>query len=261
MSDKSFKERVLAQSANFQEIYADFVYRLGEDPEGERWNDVFNIELPDGEIDDLAYEDKEAFNEPNRNEAVIKTLIELGVHEEWIGPLHTDRRIQEAYTVGRLSRRELVPPEFDESLARRHNVTCNDPIFWRTLLEILCRAFVASKGPRPWSLERTIELAFDMDEIRRSLRGGIWNEEEVLRTLSNREPYASKYPRTTHQAGVGQNRLREIVRDIGPMDDNALDRLKGLCPEPFAKVRHRRALLKRLSEDGAPSGPKTDSGL
>ena len=72
-----------------------------------------------------------------------------------------------------------------------------------------------------------------MDEIRRKLPGGVWNARKVLRILQTKEPYASFYGRTTQQAKVGENRVADIVTDIGAMDDQALDKLRNMYPHAF----------------------------
>ena len=86
-----------------------------------------------------------------------------------------------------------------------------DPFFWRALLEIFCRAYIASRGRRPWPLTRKVDLAFDLDEIRRTLPNGNWNKDDVLEVLRNKEPYKTKYPPSTSatpRAGVGEDRVK-----------------------------------------------------
>jgi hypothetical protein len=263
MSDKTFKERVTERADTARAIYADFASVFTKNDGEQHWLDVFNVNFPDGEVDNLIYHTNHAFNEPGRNDAIIQTVLELGLHELLLGPLVYDERIEHALTMGQLTECELTLPNSEHPQRRfvRHNVSCEDPVFWRTLLEILCRAFVAKKGPQAWTLEKTIDLAFDLDEIRRKLlKGATWNEEDVRNILKKREPYKSKYPGTTHQAGVGENRLQEIAKDIGPMDDNALDRLKGKFPESFAKIQHQRELLEALSKRRSSNSVKRDRG-
>ncbi|MGY3341243.1 hypothetical protein ACVWZ4_007431 [Bradyrhizobium sp. USDA 4472] len=42
----------------------------------------------------------------------------------------------------------------------------DDPFFWRTLLEIFCRTYIAACGrPPEWSKERKVALGFDLIQI------------------------------------------------------------------------------------------------
>jgi hypothetical protein len=246
MTEKSFKERVLEQSLNFRKIYAEFAGETAADRR-DSWEEAFEMPFPDGEVDFIDWQPNKVFNAMFKNEAVTQTLLELGVHEVWLRDLYyDDPRIEDAFSKRQFSRKQLVPPSkdnlWDERHLHEHNAISVDPIFWRALLEIFCRAFITAN--RTWTLEQTIDLAFDLDEIRRTLPGARWNKRKVRKIVNTSKQYASKYPGTSHQAGVGEDRIQEITDDIGPMDDGALDRLEAMFPKLYAKVRHQRALLK-----------------
>jgi hypothetical protein len=199
----------------------------------------------------------------HKHQIVLEAIEELGVHKLRLGSLTFKNiedylRVSAALDTGLLTPDDVVPPsgeglnEFD-GLAQRMMSDPGDPFFWRSLLEILCRAFVASRGRRPWPLHQTIDLAFDLDDIRQTLPKRRWNKRAVLKAL-RKPPYAAKYPRTGSAAaleGVGEDRIQEITDLIGPMDDEAIFvRLRNLFPDAFERVWDARIRSEALREHG-----------
>ena len=247
MTEKTLRQRVKEEAVHFAEIYADFKEDLKEKSyQGvveSNWLHLFGVPF-DGLLlyESATDQARHALNLPHRHDAVLKAIQKLGVHKLRLGALVIgDDRITPALEAGLLTPDDIVPPVSEpggelERLARRLKPDHSDPIFYRTLLEIFCRAFVASSGPKPWTLPQWIELAIDLDEIRSGLRNARWNKDAALKVLQGSEPYVKKYPRSDNQAGVGEDRVQKITDLIGPMDDEALDRLKKLFPDEFFKV-------------------------
>jgi hypothetical protein len=194
MNDKTFKERVEKEAAHFPEIYADFY----EDFEARRkdglvesvWLHLFGVPFNGYVLDEQPNDDaRQKLKVPHKHDAVMKAIQALGVHDLRLGALEIkDLRVSAALEGGLLTPDDLVPPSSEhpgefERLAQRRKPDHSDPFFWRALLEIFCRALVAPKGRRPWPLIRTIDLAFDMDEIRRTLPNARWDRDEVLKAL------------------------------------------------------------------------------
>lgn len=268
MSDKTFKQRVREEAENFRTIYEDFRddYRAAKHEEqfqDDRWTYLFGVPFNGFELNAQPNDDAmRALKVPHRHDAVKAAIHELGIHDLRLGGLEIhDIRIATALDLGLATPNDLVPPssknpgEFGQ-LVTRKKLEYDDPFLYRALLEVLCRALVASKGPTPWPLARTIHLACDMDMIRRKLPHKRWNKKAVLKALQS-EPLASKYPGSNSknsQAGVGPDRVDEIVKLIGPMDDEALNRLKILFPEAFFKVIDQRLYDMRLQEYGGTTG-------
>jgi hypothetical protein len=179
MTEKTFKQRVKEEAVHFAEIYAAFKEDLEEKSlQGvvqTNWLHLFAVPI-DGLLlherpDDNA---RRALGVPHRHDAVLKAVQQLCVHELRLGALEIkDFGITPALDARLLTPDDIVPPSPRppgpfERLAGRQKPDDSDPIFWRTLLEIFCRAFVASQGEKPWALSRWIDLAFDLDEIRSS---------------------------------------------------------------------------------------------
>jgi hypothetical protein len=187
-------------------------------------------------------EQKNDFIPTARNDAVIQTIQRLGLDELYINGYTThDARIPRAIKRGLLTVDDLaplykMPADKQKALGMgpmtRFKPDNGEPFFWRTLVEIFCRAYVAAHGPRPWSLEQKIELALDLDQIRREKLGGKWDQKRALGILKNDEPYRTKYPSPNPhvknpKGGVGDNRIRSIIKELtGPLDNRALARVK-----------------------------------
>jgi hypothetical protein len=89
-----------------------------------------------------------------------------------------------------------------------------------------------------------IDLAFDLEEIRTEhLDSQKWNAKKALDRLRNKEPYRTKYPPTssaTPRWAVGEDRIQEIEKWIGPMDDDAIERLAAKTGSAFNEALTRR---------------------
>jgi hypothetical protein len=275
MSDKTFKERVREEIANFPAIYADFKeeYKAGSEEglDESVWLHLFGVPF-DGRDDQPNDHAKRALGARHRHDAVKKAVQELGVSELRLGKLVIKN--YEAWPAGLLIEQgiltpdDVVPPSGEHHSGfgidfDRAKPDHRDPFFWRALLEVFCRAFVASRGRRPWPLIQIVDLAFDLDDIRRNLPKQRWNKKKVMEAL-RKEPYITKYPESTSAAGsadVGEDRIQQITDVIGPMNDQALANLKKFFPEEFSKVvdlRSRRKKvheLTKLAEDLAASSP------
>lgn len=262
MSDKTFKDRVKEEIDSFSEIYAQFKEDLqaksDEHSIESNWLHLFDVPFEGSRKQPkVKTKDKPPFEAPNKHEAVLDAINELGVHRLRLGALEIkDSRISAALELGLLAPDDIVPPSSEEQsdydrLALRYTTDRGDPIFWRTLLEVLCRALMAPRGPRPWSQLKQIELAFDLDEIRRDLLPNArWDEDAAIRILNTEKRYASKYPGSRDMSGIGKDRVTKITSLIGPMDDEALNRLKKRYPESFFKVADAREHRMFLGETG-----------
>lgn len=115
-------------------------------------------------------------------------------------------------------------------------VTTDDPIFWRTLLEIFCRTFdVGSGAPQFWSKRKYFELACDAVLLREKLPK--WSKSEAAQHLARNKPYSQKYvepraisartERTKARGSTGiARRLSELEEWIGSLDAEGLGRLR-----------------------------------
>lgn len=255
---ETFKTRVRDEIEDFSEIYANFRdgydarlkehetrRKEGEAPQGEDvvsvYRYLFEIPFDSPEYDEPAESSAKLY----RHDAVIRTVRDLEIHKLPLGPLLIeDSRGWVALDLGLLPSEKVVSPGEYDGFARRLKPERDDPFFWRALIEFFCRVYVAKKGPKPWPLIKKIDLAFDLDEIRRTLPDKVWNEKEVRKQLNEKKEYTKKYPRARSaagQAGVGEDRIREITAEIGPMDNQALNRLKRLYPDEFFMVADARA--------------------
>jgi hypothetical protein len=272
MGNKSFRERIEEEISNFPAIYAEFVEahnryvdRNMEEGLLNSWAHTFEVPFENSVKQHLA-ENPEAlakeFPSYSKHATVIATIQELRLHELRLGAIsYADPRITVALELGLLDVDDLAPlyllsEEEQRSLGmgpiRRAEADRSDPFFWRTMLEIFCRAYIASRGRRPWPLTRKIDLAFDLDEIRQTLPNERWNKKAVLKVLRDKEPYKTKYPPSDSaaaSAGVGEDRIQEITGWIGPMDDGAMERLKTLHEDLFFKVSDKRWADQRRPRD------------
>jgi hypothetical protein len=115
-------------------------------------------------------------------------------------------------------------------------VTTDDPIFWRTLLEIFCRAFDAGGGaPEFWNKRKYFELACDAVMIREKLSN--WSKAEAAKFLSKNKPYSQKYVESrANNARIERNKIRgsagiarrlsELEKWIGTLNVEGLGRLR-----------------------------------
>jgi hypothetical protein len=207
MSDKTFRVRIKEEASDFASIYAGhlaaYKARLAANVNGTPgpWQSTFDIPFESSIKRYLAQhpEEKGDFKPSSMHDAVIDTIHELGLEELHLGAIkYSDFRITVALELGLLTVDDLAPlyvlPEKDQRSLEMGPVTRNkpdrsDPFFWRTLLEIFCRAYIASRGRRPWTLTDKIDLAFDLDEIRREVFDGRWDKDAVLKVLATKDPY------------------------------------------------------------------------
>jgi hypothetical protein len=254
MSNKTFKDRVLEEVPNFPEIYQqlldDYKSRQRRDQTDSLWLDLFGAPFRSHEFDEQPGDDaRKNLKFKDRHHFVLRAIKDLGVDQLRIGALVIkDSRVSAALDAGLLTPNDVVPPLSDQAsdydrLADRLKPEYDDPFFWRALLEIFCRAFVAPKS-QPWTIEETINFVFDLTEIRHTLPGKKWNATAALQILKRKEPYAKRYSANGSAASaakVGPMRIQTIVDAIGPMDDDALFvRLRNLFPDAFDRVWNAR---------------------
>jgi hypothetical protein len=248
MSDKTFKQRVLEEAKAFAEIYEHFredleAWRNENGPMDNDWDHLFAVPLNGAEAKEPA--DRKAarleWKVPHKHDAVREAVDQLGDLMR-VGPIViNDQRTSTALEMGLLTPNDIAPSPKEgfvgvERLARRLKPEYDDPIFWRALLEILCRAFTASKGRPPWPVNKLIVLAFDLDAIRRDDPNKSWTISDFQKVLGTNKKYLNFCPKNASaadQVGVGEELIKRIVKLIGPMDDGALGRLKKLFPKEF----------------------------
>lgn len=260
MSDKTFKQRVVEEAKQFAEIYEyfrdDLEARQREDGSvSNDWQHLFAVPLNGAEANEPA--DRKAarfeWKVPHKHDAVRKAVDQLDELMRVGAIVTTDMRISTALDMGFLSPNDIAPGPDDgqagvDGLAQRLKPESDDPIFWRALLEVFCRAFTASRGRPPWSIKQIIDLAFDMDDIRRRNRTKELEVSDFCEALRQGE-YTEIYPKSTsaaEQASVGEDRIRQVIKIIGPMDKAALCRLKAIFPEEFDEAADRRLRRKIL---------------
>lgn len=271
MSDKTFKERVRDEMKDFAEIYeffrSDLEARTADGMVDDNWLHLFGVPF-NGTLSSEPADRKAARNAwkiPHKHDAVRKAIHELGVGELRLGPLIVkDLRVSAALDLGLLTPNDVVPPSKEkrsklEEFAERLKPDQGDPIFWRTLLEVLCRAVTASRGRPPWALPLMMDLAFDLYEIRRDYEGRNketssrnWTADDFIAELRASE-YADKYPKAKSAGGqqsVGIDRIQQIIGLVGPMDIEALRRLRNLFPDEFHKTADRRWYREMETQDG-----------
>jgi hypothetical protein len=264
---KTLRQRVDEEIPNFSKIYSSYVaaHKAKEEERGagscDPWLYAFDIPYesePQVYATEIPQKDLS-----ERHEAVVATVRAMRLDELRLGgTLIKDERIRKALDRGFLTLDDLAPlytlPWKDQEARKigpviRFRLDRRDPFFWRTLLEVFCRAYAASSGPRGWSMTRKVDFAFDLDEIRRKLPNKKWHQRLALEMLRKEEPYKTKYPVASGhkkaRAGIGQRRIKEITDWIGPMDDDALERLKMKCEAVFFEVADRRWEERRRSQE------------
>jgi hypothetical protein len=257
---KTLRQRVDEEIPNFSTIYASYVAahkakaQEGGAGPSDPWLYAFDIPY---ESDPTFYPDDPS----ERPDAVVATVHAMALDKLRLGgTLIKDERIRKALDCGFLTLDDLAPlyslPWKDQEARKmgpmtRFKLDRKDPFFWRTLLEVFCRAYAASSGPRGWSITRKVDFAFDLDEIRRKLPNEKWHQRLALEMLRKEEPYKTKYPEAPGhkktRAGIGQRRVKEITDWIGPMDDGALERLKMKSEAVFFEIADRRWVERRRS--------------
>ena len=260
MSDKSFRDRIREEIPEFPDIYAefyeDFKARAAEGKVENVWHHLFAVPFNGLELDEPERDAaRQKLKVKHKHQAVLDAICELGLHELQLGALCFINR--EAYLkvsavldTGLLTPDDIVQPSGKgfkqfEGLAQRMKPDPSDPFFWRSLLEILCRALVAKRGRKPWPLHRTIDLAFDLFEIQQALPDKRWSVKAAKQALK-KAPYYAKYSEE-----VGEERIQDIIDLIGPMDEEGIFvRLRNLFPDTFEKVWDTRIQNQVLREYG-----------
>lgn len=267
MPQDTLKNRISKEAAQFPEIYNYFKNQLEQtqkricdsELEGEllpEWAYLFEMPFRDGGMaspdSDVPYE------------AVVKTIRALGLHRMRSGAVRTNDL--------RTLRVDDIEPEvlaaqynLSESEQRKRGLTpikrdfvdYDDPIFWRTLIEVFCRAFVSSAhGVRPWPLKRRVSLAIDLIDIHNEKLKGRWSIKEACAILE-KEPYGTRYETASssesRQRSVGEDRVRSVVKTlIGGMrvigGTTPLDRLRSKFPREYEEVLQERERPKTVEE-------------
>ncbi|UPK26736.1 hypothetical protein [Bradyrhizobium sp. 195] len=266
MSDKTFKQRVMEEAESFAEIYEYFREDL-ETWQAEKglmdndWAHLFAVPLHGSEANETE-ERKKARREwkvLHKHDAAREAVQQLGDATR-VGPIVLkDSRVSTALEMGLLNSNDIAPKSKGsfvgaEKLAQRLKPEHDDPIFWRTLLEIFCRAFTAPRGRPPWPIGKMIELAFDLNDIKSTRPDKKWTISDFCEVLKTDKRYIrvySKYSSAGDQSGIGEDRIKQIFKLIGSMDDNSLRRLRDLFPDEFYKGadRHLRRKILDRSED------------
>jgi hypothetical protein len=262
MSDKTFKRRVLEEAKAFGEIYEQFredleAWRDQKGSTDNDWEHLFAVHLHGSEANEPA--DRKAarlkWKVPHKHDAVREAVDQLGDLMR-VGPIVIkDQRISTALDIGLLTPNDIAPSPKDgfvgiERLARRLKPEYDDPIFWRALLELFCRAFTASRGRSPWPLSKLIVLAFDLDAIRRDDPDKSWTVSDFQKVLGTNKKYLKFYPKNASaadQVGVGEDRIKQIIQLIG-MENGALGRLKKLFPKEFDEGLDQFLRRERLKD-------------
>ncbi|MGJ4902329.1 hypothetical protein ACQR0V_12220 [Bradyrhizobium sp. HKCCYLS2058] len=283
MGDKTFSGKVREHAADFAQIYEDFWanYKRSckaredsntdSDLSGDPWRYLF--EAPILKRSELSLPHKPAthsdtrdsiaglFMDPLLQAAVIETAKRLGLADQRVGGIETnDPRIGLAIDLGMLTYDDLEPlyriPKAKQLAHGKYYVTRHladgtDPFVWRTLLEVLCRTFLALPGPRQWPAKRTLQLGFDLLKINAEFKkeGKRFSIDKAYKKLnSERGSYKTKYP-----DGVGRERIEKLLKDVGPMNKDFFRGLKRAFGKEFSEefdrfLRPRPKTLKEIEQ-------------
>jgi hypothetical protein len=183
----------------------------------------------------------------DRNFFVVKAIRKLGLHKLRLGAISTrDPAIAEAIRIKAFDNRDAQPLEaiFNQAglppTVKGLETDRSDAIFWRTLLEIFCRAYAPPRGRPAWSLSDSIHLVFDLDEILRKELRGRWDKTQVLRTLTSSEPYKQRYPDGVSYEKNMSAKIDAIEEWVGPFDSGMLERLSYNNPDAFWEIFEQR---------------------
>jgi hypothetical protein len=196
-------------------------------------------------------------------DAIIETIQDLDLDELRLGSVVSDDvRVDAALSLGLLESYQLAPlyslcEDEQRSLGMgpvfRNKLDSRDPVFWRTLLEMLCRAYMSSGGRPPWTTMRKVRLAFDIWEIVAKTEARDWDEtrQTLEKVLHEQEPYRSRYkvdhPNPTRKA-VGADTIEEVLNWLRPMDDgDPYERIEERFPIEFSEAMSERAKAKSSS--------------
>ncbi|NGX99247.1 MAG: hypothetical protein G4V63_29835 [Candidatus Afipia apatlaquensis] len=125
----------------------------------------------------------------------------------------------------------------------------DDPVFWRTLLEIFCRTFdVENSTPEFWTKRKYFELACDAFFLRQALPK--WSKAAAATHLAKTKPYSKNYvdqranmareerSKARGAAGIAR-RLAELEDWIGGFDVEGLRNLRDKDHHLFDDVFNR----------------------
>lgn len=125
----------------------------------------------------------------------------------------------------------------------------DDPVFWRTLLEILCRTFdVENSAPEFWTKRKYFQLACDAFFVRQTLPS--WSKTAGATYLAKTKPYSENYvdkrantareERSKVRGSTGiARRLAELEEWIGGFDVEGLRNLRDKDRHLFDDVFNR----------------------
>ncbi len=249
MPEKSLQTRLVEQSANFRELYMQFenahATRVEAGYPANPWATAFDVPFEE------SLEDRDVkIAHSEQHFYVIKTIRKLGLHKLRLGGVFTSNDdVRTLLQLRALDNRDA------QSLENQYNTDDqpkivkglepdrSDAIFWRTLLEIFCRAFTPPRGrPRRSGLSDEIHLVFDLDEILREHLRGRWDEDKAIEKLTSVEPYRDRYAGGPSHSGISAARLKRIEDWIGPFDDGMLERASNNNPDAFWEVLEERNL-------------------
>ncbi|EKS29876.1 hypothetical protein [Afipia felis] len=225
MVDKPFKEKLEEEVENFQEIYEQFDRRLKDLFENEQctnvWDGSFNApfdELPGGG----AAASSDELDEQDPNFAVLYTIRSLRLHElnfftalkfQELSPDFA--AISDAYELGVIDANDV--PQLQRifrtaagnPLVQGVKTDRSDAIFWRTLLEIFCRAYVGKVGRPPWGDFEYLQLAIDLNWIcHEKLKS--WDVSKAREYLNSNKDFRKGYPSSEDRNAVGARRIMQL---------------------------------------------------
>jgi hypothetical protein len=254
MSDKTFKDRINEELPNFQRIYKSFSAARkrylkrysGQEGVLNEW--YYSFDIPFESSGKRYLEEHREGKQASRHDFVINTIRELELDELYLGGFTTNGNLEvlTAVRLGLLEENQLhqLTAEEQQSLGiRLHKPDRGDPIFWRTLLEILCRAYVTSRGRKEWPMIREMDLALDIWEISEKNPAKKLSIDDFHAELNEGKPYKAKYPpniSASGRAGVGEDRIKKVLSWMAPLDDEALSRLRSKDEVAFLEVFDKR---------------------
>jgi hypothetical protein len=179
------------------------------------------------------------FLDQSLSQNVLDTVRRLKLNEKRLGGIATDDwRVSRALNLGLLSVDDLEPlysgsasQRLEGKRVNRPKVDGGDPFFWRALLEVFCRAFLAETGrPKEWPAKRIVSLAFDLVEIdQKYFKESERSNRGLFKKLREHEPYKSEYwDADKAKWKVSLDAVNKLMKDIKPKDNilRVLERVK-----------------------------------
>lgn len=230
MAEKTFKEKLEAEAENFAEIYMQFTKLVDELLETEQcsnvWDGSFNA--PFDELGKQVEADAEnAFNKSDPNYAVLSAIRSLRLDERspFIGMSIREGRglsvIDDAMELGVIDCNSV--PQLQRIYSdvpdgpRISGITPDrsDPIFWRTMLEIFCRAYIGQPGRPAWGDDEYLQLAIDLNWICIEALNKNWDVEKARKHLNEDKAFRERYPSGSRLGAVGAKRITQLERWAG----------------------------------------------